>query len=113
MEQGPELPGQRLPCPYHPEALRQLHQLLLDWGYDPELYGDFERTGIVVHSGAGDFCGRVTIHHKPNNPAWQVEAIHRSWQLRFECEITRECELRCLLQLVLRTDLPKTQEGEA
>ena len=107
MEQGPEPGHQRLPCPYHPEALRQLHELLLDWGYDPELYGDFEQTGIVVHSGAGDFCGRVTIHHKPNNPAWQVVAIHRSWALTFHTEITRVRELRCVLELALRTDVPK------
>lgn len=104
----------RLPYPGHPQSIQDLTALLRTWGYDPDPYGDFERTGIVVHSGGGDYAGRVTLQPQTNNPAWHVEAIHRSWQLRFECEITRVCELRCLLQLVLRTDLPKPKEqGDA
>ena len=113
MEEGQSPEHRRLPDPQRPESVRVLSQLLRDWGYDPDPYGDFERTGIVVHSGH-DWRGRVTITPRPNNPAWQVEAIHRSWKLKFNAELTRVAELQCLLQLVLRTDLPNPEEqGEA
>lgn len=106
----PSREHRRLPCPMHPEGLQQLAELVSSWGYDTELFGDFQRTGLVVHA-ATHFHGRVTIRPLPHNPAWQVEAIHASFALTFHCELTRERELRWALQLALRAGRDDTRRG--